>query len=303
VTLTVGQLTYGGVTLGPGGIAQLVDIDGLTGLPTSRNGDVGRPNAAGMLSGSDFPGDRAITLDLEVTATGGNTMPQNLALLRQALQMTTVLGGGVNPPAGVVLGYNLGESYSGAGLNRQIAARVRKVDIPVNAGFAAGQYQYGVAKAAVLLDAVDPNIYDAVLQTASVGLTVATGGLTFPATFPATFGSQSGGLIYATNGGYSPCPPYMVITGPCTYPRIENQTTGVTLGFNTTLNTGDQLVVDCYAGSAVLNGTASRLNALAPASFINTFLLTPGLNTVGFYSSDATATGATLTLNWRNTWC
>lgn len=308
MTLTSGQMTYAGVLLGPGGSAQIVSVDGLTGLPTSRNGDVGRPNGQGMLAGYDFMGDRQVTLTLEVTGdpSTGVTLEENLTALRQAFLMSTSCGGGVygmaNGLATPRLTYNLGEGSGGVGINRQITARCRKFDATVDVAFAAGNFQYGITQAAVLLDAVDPLIYDADVQTASVGLTVASGGLTFPLTFPATFGSQSGGFVYATNSGSFACPPYITITGPCTYPRIEQQTTGVTVQFDTTLNAGDVLAVDAYAGTAILNGVASRLNALAPGSYITQLSVPPGTSTFGFYSSDASATGASMTVAWANCW-
>lgn len=308
MSLSAGNMTYNGVTLGPGGTAEIVSVQGLTGLPVNRTADVARPNAQGMLAGYDFTGDRQVTLTLEVTGnpSTATTMQENLTTLRQAFLMNTTCGGGVYGYANGVetpqLVYNLGEGNGGVGVTRQITARCRKLDDTADVAFAAGNFQYGITQVQVLLDAVDPLIYDNNLQTASVGLTVATGGLTFPLTFPATFGSQSGGFIYATNSGSFACPPYITITGPCQNPRIEQQTTGVSVQFSTTLNTGDTLVVDAYSGSAVLNGTASRLNALAPGSYINQLSVPPGTSTFGFFSSDATATGATMTVAWSNCW-
>lgn len=307
MTLSVGQMTYNGVTLGPGGIAQITSVGGLTGLPNNRSGDVSRPNASGMLAGYDYMGNRPITLTLEVVGSPGSstTMQSNLNSLRKAFQMNTTCGGGVygyaNGVATPQLTYNFGEGSGGVGVNRTVTARVRKFDDPVDITFAAGSFQYGLAKVSVLLDAVDPLIYDSV-QTSSVGLSVATGGLAFPLTFPATFGSQSGGFVYATNSGSVAGPVYITISGPCQNPRIEQQTIGVTVQFNTTLNSGDTLVVDSYAGSAVLNGTASRQNTLAPGSYISALNVQPGSNTFGFYSSDSSATGATMQVAWANTW-
>jgi hypothetical protein len=307
MALAPGTMTYNGVTLGPGGTAQIVDVDGLTGLPANRNGDVARPNAQGMLAGYDFMGTRSITLDLEVTATGGNTMPVNLETLRAAFQMSTATQGGMSPLASQVLAYNFGQggtTTTNPGYNRQVIARVRKVDAPVNIEFASGAFQYGIAHVSVLLESIDPTIYDANQQTGSTGLQASSGGFTFPATFPATFGTQSGGLLYCTNLGSTACYPLLTITGPCVYPRVEQQSTGVTLQFNTTLAATDILVVDCYNGTATLDGTVSRLNALAAGSYISTFTIPASATAqvVGFYSQDASPTGATLTVAWANCW-
>lgn len=295
MTLAVGLMTYNGITIGPGGQAQLVDVNGLTGLPANRSGDVSRPNADGMLAGYDFMGARTVTIDLEVPVA-------NIETVRQAFLMGRTTGGGMNPPASQVLVFNFGQGSGGVGVNRQVTARCRKFDDTVDVAFAAGNWTAGIVSAAAQLVTVDPLIYDASTQTASVPLSTSSGGFTFPAAFPAGFGSQSGGLITAVNFGTVACPPLLTITGPCVTPRVQQQTSGVTLQFNTTLNSGDTLVVDCWAGSAILNGTASRLNVLAPGSFITAFQIQPGSNTLGFYSSDASPTGATLTAKWSNCW-
>lgn len=303
MSLGIGVMTYNGVTIGPGGIADLVSCLGLTGLPLNRNGDLPRPNAHGQLAGYDFMGSRPVTLKLEVLATpGGNNQVQNLETLRQAFLMDTTTGGGMNPPAGQQLVFNFNQGSGGVGTNRQVTCRCRKFEDTVDIAFAGGGFAGGIVTVDVLMDAVDPLIYDANTQTANTGLTASSGGLAFPVTPPFTFGTQSGGLITAVNSGTIACPPYMTITGPCQNPKVQQQTTGVTLQFNTTLNTGDTLAVDCYNGSAVLNGTASRLNALAAGSFITSFQIPPGSNTIGFFSSDSSPTGSTLTVNWSNTW-
>lgn len=303
MSLALGQMTYNGANIGPGGIAQLAGVTGLTALPANRMGDVSRPNAHGMLGGYDFMGTRSVVMNLEVTAGGGNTMPVNLELLAEAMLMKTVAAGGVVPAdSSQILTYNFGQSMGGAGVNRRVCGRVRKFDAPIDIAFAADAYQHGVAHVSVLMECIDPLIYDAVVQSASVGLSQTSGGLTFPVTPPFLFGSQTGGLIFAANSGGIAGPAYMTIAGPCQNPLIQQQTTGVTIQFNTTLNTGDQLVIDTWAGSAVLNGTASRVNTLAPGSFIEPFTIAPGSNNIAFFSSDSGPTGATLTLNWSNTW-
>ena len=297
MSLSIGQLEYNGVIIGPGGTAQLTSVDGLTGLPTSRNQDVNRPNAQGMLGGWDFMGNRSITIAAEVTATGGNYMPVNLETLRAALLMSTGSTGGVNPDASQTLTFNLGTSG-----DRRVAGRVRKLDAPVDVAFIGSAGQSGIVKVSIMLDCIDPLIYDATTQSSTIGLTIATGGLTFPVTPPFTFGSQSGGNIYAVNNGSIAGPAYMTIAGPCLNPRVEQKTSGVTLQWNTQLNAGDSLVVDTFFGSAILNGTAPRLDVLAPGSYITAFDIQPGTNDIGFYSDDVTDPGGTLTLEWANTW-
>ena len=237
-------------------------------------------------------------------AANASSHIQNLSLLRAAFQPVEQLGGGLNAGSAYRLVYNMGEggsSSANAGYNRFVTCRTRKFDAQINPGFAASAFMVGIIPVTVLLDAVDPTIYDANVQSAQVGLTVAAGGWTFPWSFPWAFTTSTGGLVYATNAGWAPCFPLITIVGPCINPRIEQQTTGETVGFTTTLASTDTLVVDCYNGSAILNGTASRLNTLTPGS---QFFSLPGAetSTVGFYSSDATSTAATMTVASANTY-
>lgn len=292
MTTAINSITYNGVTVGPGGTGHLISVQGLTGLPNNRNGDVSRPGAPGMLAGYDYPGDRPIVIQMDAAAGNGKTFYQNLTVLRAAFQMSQTCGGGVMPPAGQVLSFNFGEGTD----SKQVCARVRKFDDTVDLAFSIGAF----TTISLQLDAVDPLIYDTTLQSASVGLTTPSGGLTFPATFPLVFGAQSGGIITAVNHGYSPCPGYFLINGPCINPRIEQQTTGITVKFNLTLNSGDQLAVNAYDGSAILNGSTSRVGQTAPGSYINTLQIVPGTNQLAFFSDDGVATAATMTAYWRN---
>jgi Phage tail protein len=303
MALSFGQMTYNGVQIGPGGIAQIVSVVGLGG-PVSRNSDVARPNQSGMLAGFDYAGDRQITLALDVVSAQGNTGLQNLESVQAAFQYTQALAGGLNAPSSALLTYNLGQSGtspSTPGYNRFVVVRPRKLDWTLDTSGAAGDFQTGLISVAILLDAVDPTVYDANVQQSTVGLTVATGGLTFPLSFPVTFGGSSGGFVYATNSGYAPCYPLITVLGPCSGPRIQQQTTGQYLDFGFFVGYGDELVIDTYAGSAVLNGSASRLNQLLPGS---QFFSLPGntTSTLGFYSQDGVATGATMTVAWTNAW-
>lgn len=299
--LALGQMSYNGVTFGPGGVAQIVSVEGLTGFPDVRDSDVSRPNLDGMLAGYDWLGGRSISLDLEVTATGGQTVAQNLALVRAAFQKSTSIGSGVASPTGQRLVYNLGEGGSaGPGVNRWVTARTRKFDNTVDAAFAGGGFQNGYATLQVQMETVDPFIYDGTIQTATVGLATLAGGWTFPWQFPWQFGSSAGGLIYAPNLGWATCYPVITFTGPCTNPRVEQETTGATMGFNLTLAATDTLVVDCYAGTATLDGQVDRMSTIQAGSTV--ISIPPGSNTLGFFSNDAAPTGAQMTVQWANTW-
>lgn len=303
MTLTAGQATYNGVTIGPGGIAQWNTIVGLTSLPAVRTGNVVRPNDQGMLPGYDYLGERTVTFNLEIPGTpGGNTMQENLALVRAAFLPDTTLSGGIESASTQQLTFNLGEGNGTVGVNRFVTCRCEEFQSPVDLAFVAGSFQAGYAVVAVQMSAVDPRIYDANVQSGTASLAVSAGGWTFPWTFPWTFTSSTGGLVTAVNSGSYECPPVITFTGPCLNPRVEQQTTGVTLQFNTQLVSGDVLVVDCWSGSATLNSTVSRLNALAPGSYPSAITVPPGSNTFGFYSSDASPTGATMTVNWSNCW-
>ena len=155
--------------------------------------------------------------------------------------------------------------------------------------------------------AADPVEYDASdpdtgLRRVTMPLgSLAEGGrvynLVFDRVYPAMYGS---GTAIATNQGNKPARWRMVIYGPCTNPRVYNQTTGQVMSFNGVLDANSYLEIDATKATILLNSdpAAPRYSWLVlPDS--EWWLLQPGDNSLR-YSADAAGGSSKTELYWRN---
>jgi hypothetical protein len=161
-----------------------------------------------------------------------------------------------------------------------------------------------IATYSVMVTAADPRRYSTTLSTGTAGLPSTTGGLTPPVTFPITFSATTvSGSIAAVNVGTFETRPVLTITGPVVAPSIAalySDGTVRQLIYTLDLVSGDVLVIDTDARTAVLNGTVSRRRFLTvPAGWP---AIPAGQSvTYQFQSSTYNAT-ATLAATWRSAW-
>jgi hypothetical protein len=191
--------------------------------------------------------------------------------------------------------------------------RTRQKSVPVDLE---GYTVAGVVAAAIQLKATDPRLYAAPSISAAIGAPTPLGGLTFPVTFPLSFGGGSSTAdLFPNNAGNIEMRPILVITGPCTNPKVVNDQTGWSLQFKNpaqvgfTLNAGDTLTVDLDTHSVMylVSGTtvpSSERGWVVPGSIWPNATgvggLQPGSQTIQFSTADATHVAATLTLQYAS---
>jgi hypothetical protein len=292
------QLQYNGLAMGPGTPYRITNIAGLD-LPNMRGGDVAYPRDHGEQIGLDLMAGRDVTIDLQVVSDGTS--------LQHALAAFATAFG----PAGTTEAPLYVQLPNLPLLAMMCRPRQRSVPITLE-----GYTVAGVASVAVQVHATDPRLYSAPSTSTTVGAPVPLGGLTFPVTFPATFGGGSATAdIFATNAGNVEMRPILVITGPCTDPKIVNDQTGWSLQFANpaetgfTLSTGDTLTVDLMSHSVLylVNGTtiptAVRSWVVPGSVWPNATSiagLEPGSNTIQFSTADAGGVAGTLTLEYAS---
>jgi hypothetical protein len=150
--------------------------------------------------------------------------------------------------------------------------------------------------------AADPRRYSTILQSQSTPLPSTTGGLTVPLTVPLSISTTVvAGSITLVNEGNIATRPVFTVEGPVTNPTITVQYPDGTvraLLYGSTLEVGDELVIDTDLHSAVLNGTTSRrlyLSGQWPE-------IPPGTAVeVGWYA-DSSDPAALLTGSVRSAW-
>lgn len=161
-----------------------------------------------------------------------------------------------------------------------------------------------VADVSVSMLAPDPRRLADDELSASAAVGALPGGLAFPLALPAVFPAADTSASYfdVVNAGDYEAPVVVRIVGPGRGLGIANLTTGQSLTYAGDLATGDALVVDTGAGTAVLNGTTYR--PPAPGSTVTArFLLPPGTSHMQFVGS-RTVPDVTplLTMTWRSAW-
>jgi hypothetical protein len=287
IALTDYQFEIGGLLLGKDTPFTVENFEGM-GWDV-RNSDANRPLDDGDYFGPDYVQSKSRVITLRIAESDSAAA----GALRQALARAWYLDAH-EITARKPLRWKLpGQTTS------RINGRPRR------AAFTTDQLKYGMIVATLEYQQNDPFEYDDNLASLSLALNQdALIGFTFPLTFPITFASSSGSSTAlavsnpATNLGMAATYPTMRITGPIINPRVDNQTTGQYIGFNITLIAGQWLDVDFAERTVMLNGTASRYNALRNDS--TWWKLQPGANDISFTAQSPADGRTVMTLSWRN---
>jgi hypothetical protein len=136
----------------------------------------------------------------------------------------------------------------------------------------------------------------------TTGLVVTSAGYVFPA-------STAPSPTQVTSAGNAPSQWQALLYGPCTGPRLANDTTGLTVAFTPDmppLNLGDYILLDSATQSAQLNSDpspgASMLQYLDfSVSNFGWWQIQPGLNIVRYQPASADA-GSQAQLSFRASW-
>ncbi|WP_234336507.1 MULTISPECIES: phage distal tail protein [Streptomyces] len=255
-----GQVQYGGLLLGRGTPYRWAKLTGWGELPALDSGTVQRPDAHGALPGTLLAQSRTIGLD-------------GLVVRGRAAELGAVVGALESGTVPVVdeLPLVIWLDERGPLL---CWARCTRRDLPVGKGYNTGT----VVDGAVEWEATDPRRYALDEQTASAGLPSPEPGLAWPLAWPLDWGAPGeSGALTVTNGGTASTHPVIEFRGPMARPSLTNINSGDALEYDLPLDSDDLLVVDTLAGTATLNGTASRLYAATARSVPEaTFTFPPG---------------------------
>jgi hypothetical protein len=167
----------------------------------------------------------------------------------------------------------------------------------------------GWAKVRAGFRVLDPLIYSGGpngLRSEEMNLPQSSGGLiidptagylTLPFCISATV---IAGQVTIESCGTSETPAILTIYGPCVEPRVtlrvEDETAQI-LHYHGTLLSGQSLVLNTRARTALLNGVVSRRGLVSG----DWFLIPPGVSEIAFSAVDYN-TEARLTVEWRDAW-
>lgn len=264
-----GHVQYGRVLFGAGSAARVRELVGWRALPDVDVSDTPRPQAHGTYPGDVLGDSLTVTLVYLVRGT-----PADKAAAVDAIEQHTPLDGVERML--VVDDDALGGWYRMA----RVVARM----VPQDKG-----YRVGPVECSVQFVCSDPRRYRLTEHSGTIGLPSASGGVDYPLTYPLEYGTASSTALMAANDGGAATPLQVTFTGPLTNPQLVSP--DWRLGFDLTLATGEQLVVDTAEGTALLDGTADRMYALRPTSDPLEFCtIPPGGTTLTLTAADGTGT-------------
>jgi hypothetical protein len=213
---------------------------------------------------------------------------------------------GITISVGLSSAHTSGAAVSGAtfpvnlvltSLSSNVSAGGTALTVASNAGFYAGQ--------TIWLDGA--NLEQRTVASVSGSTTInLTSGVTAAHTSGAAVwnGFQppptSGGALLVNNVGNYKSFPVFTLVGPLTNPTITLASTGEYFTVNTTLSSSDTLVIDMFAGTVILNGTATRYGNVAVGS--TWFGIPPGAQSVSVSSTDSTYVAGTYQIDMRSAW-
>lgn len=267
MTLNDWEFSYRDYMFGGDLEVAIVDIQGLLSLPdvTVTNHSLLRRN--GLVPGDPFVRGRTVrfTVDLQAKDTIEFT-----SLISNMRDMTSPLVDESEMLFKVPWAFGGGES--------RLIGRVVRRNLPIDLNFL-----YRNTEIVFDFFCSYPFIESGSSITTAMSLSSETGGRTYDRSYDLTYGTSStDGSYLLMNVGNEAANYVATFTGPLTKPRLTLQDTGEFLEFDITLAAGQQLVVDTKSRTALLGGSASRINTLTLGS--TWWLIPPGFNgsTVNF---------------------
>lgn len=281
------QHQLGSVLIGRGTAVDIRALEGL-GQPVVRAQDVEPPGQDGLWLGPDFYAGRILRIDAAIKKPGQVPAVLDAAAALQDESDTAAVRG----QGGTTV--NLRLKFPGRPV-RVVRGRLRKFEPDLS------QLIHGYVPLDIEVQAADHLYYADESASTSMPLgSLTAGGMTFPLQFPFVIAgdpSAVGRPGYLEVEGTTATWPVIRVTGPCANPTITHVTTGRSLTVLTTLAAGEWVEIDTRPGwRSVLreNGGAAPL---APASRIDEFVLTPGMNEIRWQATDNTLT-STLAVTW-----
>lgn len=106
----------------------------------------------------------------------------------------------------------------------------------------------------VTLKARDPRMFSQTLNSQDLAEAFDATTFMLPTMLPFSLDPQTVFVETLTNDGNFASPPIITLSGIATNPRIINNTTGVEMKLNTTMTTGDEIIIDVGSGTIEKNG-------------------------------------------------
>lgn len=285
-------MTYRGIDFntnltGVGDTYMLIDIPEGLNHPVIRESERNIQGEHGVSDQISFYGKRLITLTGKIISD----TQAGRKIMEEELRKIFLLDG---------IQDNLNASYYPLYIKDE-DSELKQIDVKVAVGveFQKVPGNYYERDFIVSLKARDPRflgqtLNDEDLEEAFDGTT-----LQFPTKFPFKLSNKVFNQITITNTGNFSAPPIITLTGISDNPRIINQTTGKQMKFNTTLISGDEIVIDTALGTIEKNGSDILSVLDVSSEFI---FLKPGENIFELRDDTPVDLQLQAEIKWRDSW-
>ncbi|MCZ4098305.1 phage distal tail protein [Streptomyces sp. H39-C1] len=292
--LSLWQIDFAGVVLGPGTPFIVSDVQGL-GAAELRTQDVLNPSDDGAFPGVDLYASRSVRIEAGISTPGDAEAALNsLALLEAAADNPEI-----RRTAGSLAVLRL--CWPGRP-TRRLYGRIRRAEAVTTA-----RVIHGWIPLDLEFTALDPsfNADTALGIILSLDSSATREGFTAPVKAPITTGVASPATRpgWVTNEGNTGAWPSLRITGPVTHPRVLHVDSGQVLDLDVSLAPGETLDIETRPGTrwVLRNGSGNAASALSSVSRLDLFQIPPGRSEIRWTASDYNNTSR-LAVTWRSAW-
>lgn len=284
------QFDIDGMLLGAGTDIPVGEVEGIAGID-QRTQDTENAAGDGVFPGVDLYGARTIRMEAGIRTPGDPG--RGLDLLAQLQRAADNPDVRMTPGAMSVLRMR----WPGRDA-RRLYGRLRRVEATSTARTVNGWIPLDIE-----FVAVDPLYHDDDASSLTLPLSAdGLGGFRAPLVAPLTTGvaipDERRGWM--TNDGDRPAWPSLVITGPCTNPRIRHVDSGRVLELNTSLATGERIEIETRPGTrwVLRNGSGNLAPALSAATRLEDFTVPPGTSEL-WWTARNYSNATRLAITWR----
>lgn len=264
------EFKYKGYTFGGNNDIAIVDIQGLLDLPATTVTNHALLRRNGLVPGDVFARGRTVRFVVDLHADDEIDFTSLISAIRD---MTSPLVDESELTFKVPWAFGGGES--------RLLGRVTRRSLPIDLN-----YLYRNTEVTFEFFCSYPFVQSNSSIPTNMVLASTAGGRTYDRGYDLTYSTaSSGGSYLVANSGNVPADFTVTFTGPLTKPRLTLDSTGEFIEFDITLSTGQQLLVDTRSRTALLEGTASRINTLTEGSTWWQIPVSVSGNTVSFTAS------------------
>jgi len=287
VVITFRSTIFNGNLTGTGDIYMMTDIPEGLSSPNIRESEQVKQGVHGIIDQVSYYGKRVLTFTGKIisdTEAGRLLMQRNLEQIFALDSVQDSLDSGY---------------YDLTILDESSGTRIISVKVTSGIEFSKDSGESAQRDFIVSLKAKDPWYLGATLYSNSLVEALTSTTFKLPTKLPTKIIPLTKFTEVLTNNGNFAAPPIITLTGQSTNPRIINQTTGREMKINTTLSTGQTIIIDVGLGTIEKDSVDISSSLDDTSRFL---YLDPGANTIEIRDDSPVAPDLDVNFQWKDTY-